>query len=153
LPVITQRYACFTTLRFQLEHEIQNSTFTNSRSHTTEEALKESYSAPFFFKSEATVWLGLAPFLIQEATFSASTLAVVLRMTRRGAKKKPFYRIVAADSRSPRDGRFLEMLGTYDPLKSENNIKVDAEKVASWIKKGAKPSQTVASLLKKKGAE
>ena len=80
-------------------------------------------------------------------------MAVVLRMTRRGAKRKPFYRIVAADSRSPRDGKFLEMLGTYDPLKSENNIKVDAEKVASWIKKGAKPSQTVASLLKKAGVE
>ena len=79
-------------------------------------------------------------------------MAVVLRMTRRGAKKKPFYRIVAADSRSPRDGKFLEMLGTYDPLKSENNIKIDTEKVASWIKKGAKPSETVASLLKK-GAE
>ena len=80
-------------------------------------------------------------------------MAVVLRMTRRGAKKKPFYRIVAADSRSPRDGKFLEMLGTYDPLKSKNNIKIDSEKVASWIKKGAKPSETVASLLKKKGAE
>ena len=80
-------------------------------------------------------------------------MAVVLRMTRRGAKKKPFYRIVAADSRSPRDGKFLEMLGTYDPLKSENNIKIDAEKVASWIKKGAKPSETVASLLKKAGVE
>ena len=80
-------------------------------------------------------------------------MAVVLRMTRRGAKKKPFYRIVAADSRSPRDGKFLEMLGTYDPLKSENNIKIDAEKVASWIKKGAKPSDTVASLLKKAGVE
>ena len=79
-------------------------------------------------------------------------MAVVLRMTRRGAKKKPFYRIVAADSRSPRDGKFLEMLGTYDPLKSENNLKIDSEKVASWIKKGAKPSETVASLLKK-GAE
>jgi len=79
-------------------------------------------------------------------------LAVVLRMTRRGAKKKPFYRIVAADSRSPRDGKFLEMLGTYDPLKSKNNIKIDAEKVTSWIKKGAKPSETVAALLKK-GAE
>ncbi len=79
-------------------------------------------------------------------------MAVVLRMTRRGAKKKPFYRIVAADSRSPRDGKFLEMLGTYDPLKSENNIKIDAEKVTSWIKKGAKPSETVAALLKK-GAE
>jgi len=74
-------------------------------------------------------------------------------MTRRGAKKKPFYRIVAADSRSPRDGKFLEMLGTYDPLKSENNIKIDAEKVNSWIKKGAKPSETVASLLKKVGVE
>ena len=80
-------------------------------------------------------------------------MAVVLRMTRRGAKKKPFYRIVAADSRSPRDGKFLEMLGTYDPLKSESNIKIDAEKVASWIKKGAKPSETVASLLKKAGVE
>ena len=79
-------------------------------------------------------------------------MAVVLRMTRRGAKKKPFYRIVAADSRSPRDGKFLEMLGTYDPLKSENNIKIDTEKVSSWIKKGAKPSETVAALLKK-GAE
>ena len=79
-------------------------------------------------------------------------MAVVLRMTRRGAKKKPFYRIVAADSRSPRDGKFLEMLGTYDPLKSENNIKIDSEKVTSWIQKGAKPSETVASLLKK-GAE
>ena len=76
-------------------------------------------------------------------------MAVVLRMTRRGAKKKPFYRIVAADSRSPRDGKFLEMLGTYDPLKSENNLKIDSEKVNSWIKKGAKPSETVASLLKK----
>ena len=76
-------------------------------------------------------------------------MAVVLRMTRRGAKKKPFYRIVAADSRSPRDGKFLEMLGTYDPLKSENNIKIDTEKVTSWIKKGAKPSETVAALLKK----
>ena len=80
-------------------------------------------------------------------------MAVVLRMTRRGAKKKPFYRIVAADSRSPRDGKFLEMLGTYDPLKSEDNIKIDAEKVASWVKKGAKPSETVASLLKKAGVE
>ena len=80
-------------------------------------------------------------------------MAVVLRMTRRGAKKKPFYRIVAADSRSPRDGRFLEMLGTYDPLKSEDNIKVDAEKISSWINKGAKPSQTVAALLKKAGVE
>jgi len=80
-------------------------------------------------------------------------LAVVLRMTRRGSNKKPFYRIVAADSRSPRDGKFLEMLGTYDPLKTENNIKIDAEKVTYWVKNGAKPSDTVASLLKKAGVE
>ena len=80
-------------------------------------------------------------------------MAVVIRMTRRGAKKKPVYRIVAADARRPRDGKFLEMLGTYDPLKSENNIKVNAEKVTSWIQKGAKPSQTVARLLKKVGVE
>lgn len=80
-------------------------------------------------------------------------MPVALRLTRRGAKKKPFYRIVAADSRSPRDGKFLEVLGTYDPFKKENNIKVDAEKAAAWIKKGARPSQTVASLLKKAGVD
>ncbi len=78
-------------------------------------------------------------------------MAVVIRLSRRGAHKKPFYRVVATDSRSPRDGKFLEILGTFDPLKSEDNFKVDAEKAASWIKKGAKPSQTVASLLKKAG--
>ena len=80
-------------------------------------------------------------------------MPVVLRLTRRGAKKKPFYRIVATDSRNPRDGRFLEVLGTYDPLKTENSIKVDADKAMAWIKKGAQPSQTVASLLKKAGVE
>ncbi len=80
-------------------------------------------------------------------------MPVVLRLTRRGAKKKPFYRIVATDSRNPRDGRFLEVLGTYDPLKTEDNIKVDADKAMAWIKKGAQPSQMVASLLKKAGVE
>ena len=76
---------------------------------------------------------------------------VVIRLTRRGAKKKPFYRIVAADSRMPRDGRFLEILGTYDPMLEENGCKIDTEKTVSWIKKGAKPSKTVGSLLKKAG--
>ena len=80
-------------------------------------------------------------------------MPVVLRLTRRGAKKKPFYRIVASDSRNPRDGRFLEVLGTYDRLKTEDSIKVVAGKVMAWIKKGAQPSQTVASLLKKAGVE
>ena len=79
------------------------------------------------------------------------TLAVVIRLTRRGAKKKPFYRIVAADSRMPRDGRFLEILGTYDPMLEENGCKIDADKAVAWIKKGAKPSKTVGSLFKKAG--
>ena len=78
-------------------------------------------------------------------------MAVVIRLTRRGAKKKPFYRIVAADSRMPRDGRFLEILGTYDPMLKENSCKVDTEKAVEWIKKGAKPRKTVGSLLKKAG--
>ena len=78
-------------------------------------------------------------------------MAVVIRLTRRGAKKKPFYRIVAADSRMPRDGRFLEILGTYDPMLEENGCKVDAEKAVAGIKKGAKPSKTVGSLFKKAG--
>ena len=78
-------------------------------------------------------------------------MAVVIRLTRRGTKKKPFYLIVAADSRMPRDGRFLEILGTYDPMLEENSCKVDVEKAAAWIKKGAKPSKTVGSLFKKAG--
>ncbi|MZH02464.1 MAG: 30S ribosomal protein S16 [Nitrospinae bacterium] len=78
-------------------------------------------------------------------------MAVVIRLTQRGAKKKPFYRIVATDSRMPRDGRFLEILGTYDPMLKENGCKVDVEKAAAWIKKGAKPSKTVDSLFKKAG--
>ena len=78
-------------------------------------------------------------------------MAVVIRLTRRGAKKKPFYRIVAIDSRSPRDGQYLENVGTYDPCKQTDSIKVDAEKAMAWVKKGAKPSKTVASLFKKAG--
>ncbi len=78
-------------------------------------------------------------------------MAVVIRLTRRGGKKKPFYRIVATDSRSPRDGQYLDNVGTFDPLKEKDNIKVDAEKAKSWMKKGAKPSATVASLFKKVG--
>ena len=78
-------------------------------------------------------------------------MAVVIRLSRRGAKKRPFYRVVAADSRCPRDGKFLEVLGTYDPLKEEDAIKLNAEKAQDWLKKGAQPSRTVASLFKKAG--
>ncbi|MFQ5673740.1 MAG: 30S ribosomal protein S16 [Nitrospinales bacterium] len=78
-------------------------------------------------------------------------MAVVIRLTRRGAKKRPFYRVVAADSRKPRDGRFLEVLGTYDPLKKEDNININSEKTMAWLNRGARPSKTVESLIKKAG--
>jgi small subunit ribosomal protein S16 len=74
-----------------------------------------------------------------------------MRLARYGAKKKPFYRIVVADSRCPRDGRFLEILGTFNPLKETENLEINQEKAVSWLKKGVQPSTTVKSLLKKKG--
>ena len=76
---------------------------------------------------------------------------VKIRLRRMGAKKNPYYRIVVADSRSPRDGRCIEELGTYDPLANPAAVKVDAEKVQSWIKNGAQPTDTVRGLLKKAG--
>ena len=78
-------------------------------------------------------------------------MAVVIRLSRRGAKKRPFYRIVAADKRCPRDGKFIEVLGTFDPLKEEDGLKINSEKTQSWLKNGAKPSQTVSALIKKAG--
>ncbi|MCL2493862.1 MAG: 30S ribosomal protein S16 [Clostridiales bacterium] len=79
-------------------------------------------------------------------------MAVKIRLRRMGAKKKPFYRIVVADSRSPRDGRFIEEIGTYDPLKEPSEIKVDAEKAKYWVQNGAQPTETVKKLLEKAGA-
>ena len=76
-------------------------------------------------------------------------MAVKIRLKRMGAKKSPFYRIVVADSRFPRDGRFIEEIGTYNPLTSPAEIKVDAEKATKWIKNGAQPTETVKALLKK----
>ncbi len=78
-------------------------------------------------------------------------MAVRIRLTRVGAKKKPFYRVVAADTRMPRDGRFLEILGTFNPLKEPAEIKLNNEKVLSWLRKGAQPSDTVKNLLIKAG--
>ncbi|MBQ4109300.1 MAG: 30S ribosomal protein S16 [Clostridia bacterium] len=75
-------------------------------------------------------------------------MAVKIRLRRMGAKKAPFYRVVVADSRYPRDGRFIEEIGTYNPLKNPAEFKVDAEKVQTWIKNGAQPTDTVKSLLK-----
>ena len=73
---------------------------------------------------------------------------VKLRLKRMGAKKAPFYRIVVADSRYPRDGRFIEEIGYYDPTQTPSVIKVDAEKADKWVKNGAQPTETVKKLLK-----
>ena len=77
-------------------------------------------------------------------------MAVKIRFKRMGAKKNPFYRIVVADSRSPRDGRFIEELGYYNPMNKE--LKLDNDKAAEWVKKGAQPTDTIRALLKKNGA-
>ena len=77
---------------------------------------------------------------------------VKIRLRRMGAKKAPYYRIIVADSRSPRDGRCIEEIGTYDPLTEPATIAVDAEKAQQWIKNGAQPTDTVRALLKKTGA-
>ena len=78
-------------------------------------------------------------------------MAVKLRLKRMGAKQRPFYRIVAADSRSPRDGRFIETVGTYNPLKNPTEIKVDEEKALTWLNNGAQPTDTVRSILTESG--
>jgi small subunit ribosomal protein S16 len=76
-------------------------------------------------------------------------MAVRIRMKRVGAKNAPYFRIVVADSRSPRDGKFIEEIGTYQPRKKGENVKVDVERAKYWISKGAQPSDTVSSFLKK----
>ena len=78
-------------------------------------------------------------------------MAVKIRLRRMGAKKAPFYRIVVADSRYPRDGRFIEEIGTYNPVASPSEVKVDAEKAKQWIANGAQPTDTVKAILKKEG--
>ncbi|MBQ8248533.1 MAG: 30S ribosomal protein S16 [Clostridia bacterium] len=79
-------------------------------------------------------------------------MAVKLRLTRLGAKKNPYYRVVVADSRYPRDGRFIEVIGTYNPMTEPAEIKIDADKAKKWIANGAQPTDTVKALLKKSGA-
>ena len=76
-------------------------------------------------------------------------MAVKIRLRRMGAKKAPFYRVVVADSRFPRDGRFIEEVGYYDPTKEPSVVKIDAEKVKKWLANGAQPTDTVRALLKK----
>lgn len=76
-------------------------------------------------------------------------MSVTIRLSRHGTKKRPFYRIVVSDRRFPRDGRYIEQLGTYDPSAATGGVKLDKDKVETWIKQGAKPSQTVSELIKR----
>ena len=78
-------------------------------------------------------------------------MAVKIRLTRLGDKKSPFYRVIVADSRAPRDGKFIDLLGTYDPLKNPAEIKIDNEKAAKWLKNGSVPRDTARNLLVKSG--
>ena len=78
-------------------------------------------------------------------------MAVKIRLKRIGAKKNPYYRVVVADSRSPRDGKFIEEIGTYDPMAEPAAVKIDAEKASTWLKNGAQPTETVKSLFVKSG--
>ena len=78
-------------------------------------------------------------------------MAVKIRLRRMGAKKAPFYRIVVTDGRYPRDGRFIEEIGYYDPTKEPSVVKVDAEKAKTWLQNGAQPTDTVRTILKKQG--
>ena len=80
-------------------------------------------------------------------------MAVKIRLKRMGSKKAPFYRVVVADSRYPRDGRFIDEVGTFNPLLDPAEIKLDAEKVQTWLKNGAQPTDTVKALIKKAGIE
>lgn len=78
-------------------------------------------------------------------------MAVKIRLRRMGAKKAPFYRVIVADSKSPRDGKCIEEIGYFDPMKNPVEIKIDAEKAQQWIKNGAQPTDTVKALLKQNG--
>ena len=78
-------------------------------------------------------------------------MSVKIRLTRMGSKKKPYYRINVADSRSPRDGRFIETVGTYNPLVAENQVTLKEERVMEWLNNGAQPSDTVRNILSKAG--
>jgi small subunit ribosomal protein S16 len=88
---------------------------------------------------------------VRRNRFGGESLAVVIRLRRRGRKKRPFYRVVVADERNPRQGRFVEDLGYYDPMKDPAQIQIDAEKALVWLREGARPTETARSLLSKAG--
>ena len=76
-------------------------------------------------------------------------MSVKIRLSRHGTKKRPFYRIVVSDSRSPRDGKYIDQVGIYDPKSTSGGVRIDQEKVERWLQRGAKPSQTVSELIEK----
>lgn len=78
-------------------------------------------------------------------------MAVKIRLTRMGSKKKPFYRVVVADSRAPRDGKFIDQIGWFNPVAESDQVKLDAEKAQKWLSQGAQPTDTVKALFKKNG--
>ena len=80
-------------------------------------------------------------------------MAVAIRLTRQGSKDRPYYKIVVTDKRSRRDGRFIEQIGTYDPMKEGDNYEINLEKAEAWLAKGAQPSDTVSSIIKKSRAK
>ena len=80
-------------------------------------------------------------------------MAVKVRMTRAGSRNSPFYRIVVADGRSPRDGRFIEQVGTYDPRPEKEQVTLKLDRIQHWISKGAKPTQTVSELIRRHGSD
>jgi small subunit ribosomal protein S16 len=81
--------------------------------------------------------------------FATIAMAVSIRLRREGTKNRPFYRVVVADKRSPRDGKFLEVIGNYDPRKEGENYQLNLDRVEYWVKNGAQPSETVASMIRK----
>jgi small subunit ribosomal protein S16 len=87
-----------------------------------------------------------------DKNYKEEKMAVKIRLTRLGSKKAPFYRVVVADSRSPRDGKFIDIIGTYNPLTDPAEIKIDNVKAAQWLKNGAQPTDTAKALLVKSGA-
>ena len=89
--------------------------------------------------------------MVAAATKKKILMAVRIRLKRVGAKNAPAYRIVVADSRSPRDGKFIEEIGSYNPLRKADNFKLDLERAKYWVSKGAQPSETVASFIKRAG--
>jgi len=94
--------------------------------------------------------LPTAYYLLLTSNKGGDKVSVILRLSRRGAKKKPYYHIVAADSRSPRDGEYIETIGRYDPKKEQKDIVIDKAKLEKWIQKGAQISDTVRTILSKK---